>query len=311
MRAKILSIPHIVALLALMTTCAFGETLLNTVTAESRYPGLFSSVLKLARPDSLAEGEVLVAGETEVTRVQLDAEIDKASASLREQLRDNAFFVLEQMAVQQLLVSEARNWAESQELDAESTEEDDLIRKYFASLTENISVSAEEAKKFYEANTDLFGGATFDQVHSQLKTYLLSGRRQTLLGTHIESIGKRTVIKISDTWAKAHYAKALDNPVEKARHSGKPSLVDFGAVGCRVCIMMAPILEELKEEFEGICNVVFINVSEHQVLAQRYGIRSIPVQVFFDKDGSELYRHEGFYSKDDILSKLSEIGVAN
>jgi thiol-disulfide isomerase/thioredoxin len=310
MRAKILLLP-IAALLTLTTACAFGEAPLNPLTAESRYPGLFSSALKLAIPDSLGEGELLVAGEIKVTQSQLDAEIEKASASLREQFRNNAFFVLEQMAVQQLLVSEARVWAKSQKLDTRGIKDEDLIRKHFVSLTKSVSVSTEEAKKFYESNVDMFGGAKFKQVQAQLKSYLLNDKRQALLKTHMDSLGKRKVIRISDIWAKAQYAKALDNPVEKARLSGKPSLVDFGAVGCRICIMMAPILEELKEEYKGLCNVEFINVYENQVLAQRYGIQSIPVQVFFDKDGREIYRHVGFYSKDDILAKLSEIGVAN
>ena len=299
------------AVLALIIACAFGEAPPDVATAESRYPGLFSSALKLAIPDSLGEGELLVADEIKVTQSQLDAEIEKASASLREQFRNNAFFALEQMAAQQLLLSEARVWAKSQKLDAKAIKDEDLIRKYFASLTKSVSVSTEEAKKFYEANKDMFGGAKFDQVQAQLKSYLLSDKRQALLKTHIDSLGKRKVIRISDIWAKAQYAKALDNPVENARRSGKPSMVDFGAVGCRICIMMAPILEELKEEYKGICNVEFINVYKNQVLAQRYGIQSIPVQVFFDKNGREVYRHVGFYSKDDILSKLSEVGVAN
>ena len=297
--------------LALMAACALGDDPADVATVESRYPGLFSSALKFAIPDSLGEGELLVAGEIKVTQSQLDAEIEKASASLREQFRNNAFFVLEQMAVQQLLLSEARVWAESQKLDAKGIKDEDLIRKHFASLTKSVSVITEEAKKFYESNIDMFGGAKFDQVQAQLKSYLLSDKRQALLKTHIDSLGKHKVIRISDIWAKAQYAKALDNPVEKARRSGKPSMVDFGAVGCRICIMMAPILEELREEYKGICNVEFINVYENQVLAQRYGVQSIPVQVFFDKNGREVYRHVGFYSKDDILAKLSEIGVAN
>ena len=299
------------AVLALIAACALGDDPPDVAGVESKYPGLFSSALRFAIPDSLGEGELLVAGEIKVTQSQLDAEIEKASASLREQFRNNAFFVLEQMAVQQLLLYEARVWARSQKLDAKGIKDEDLIRRHLASLTGSVSVSTEEAKKFYESNVDMFGGAKFDQVQAQLKSYLLSDKRQALLRTHIDSLGKRKVIRISDMWAKAQYAKALDNPVEKARRSGKPSLVDFGAVGCRICIMMAPILEELKEEYRGLCNVEFINVYENRVLAQRYGVQSIPVQVFFDKNGREVYRHVGFYSKDDILAKLSEIGVVN
>jgi len=308
MRARILLL---FISLELMAVCAFGEAPPNLVTAEAKYPGLFTSALKQAIPDSLSKGTLLVSGDIKITQSQLDSEIDKASASLREEFRNNAFFVLEQMAVQQLLVVEARKWAESQKLDTKGIKDEDLIRKHFAGLNKNVSVSTEEAKVFYEANKDMFGDAGFDQVQTQIKSYLLSDKRQAILETHINDLGKRTAIRINDTWSKAQYDKALDNPVEKARRSGKPSLVDFGAVGCRVCIIMAPILEELKEEYKGVCNVEFINVYENQILAQRYGVQSIPVQMFFDKDGREVYRHVGFYSKDDILAKLSEIGAFN
>jgi len=295
--------------LTVASSLVYGESAANPVTAESKYPGLFSSALKLAIPTTLPERELLVAGEIKITQAQLDAEIDKSKASVREQFRENPFFVLEQVAVKQLLASQARKWAASGKLDIKGLKDEDIIRKHFASLTKDVSISIEEAKEFYEANKDMFGGAKFDQVHAQLKGYLLSNKREAALETHVDSLGKQIVIRINDRWAEVHYVKALDNPVDKARCTGKPSLIDFGAVGCKICIMMAPILEELKEEYSGICNVEFINVYENQILAQRYGIRSIPVQVFYNKDGEEVYRHVGFFAKDDILAKLSDMGA--
>lgn len=288
---------------------AYGAASPGQVTAETRYPGLFSGALKLAIPGSLPKGELLLAEKIKITQAQLDAEIEKASPSLREQFRDNAFFVLEQMAVQQLLTTEARKWAVSKKLDTKGMKDKDIIREYFASLAEGVSVSIEDAKEFYEANPDMFGGAEFDQVQKQLQSYLLKNMEQEFLETHIDNLGKRKVINISDAWAKTQYAKALDNPVDKMRRSGKPSLIDFGATGCRPCDMMAPILEELKEEYAGVVNVEFINVRENQILGARYGISSIPVQVFFDKDGSEVYRHTGFFAKDQILAELSKMGA--
>lgn len=308
MRDKILLL-LIAALFALMNTSAFGEDSLNPTTAETKYPGLFTSALRLAIPGSLNEDELLVAGKIKITQTQLDAEIDKASASLREQFRGNAFFVLEQMAVQRLLAIEARKWAESQKLDTKGTKDEDLIRKHFASLSESISVNIEDAKEFYEANSDMFGGAKFDQVQKQLQSYLLNNRKQEFLETHIDNLGKRTAININDAWAKVQYAMSQNNPVDKMRRSGKPSLIDFGATGCRPCDMMAPILEELKEEYTGVLNVEFINVRKSQILGARYGISSIPVQVFFDKDGREVYRHTGFFAKDQILAELSKMGA--
>ena len=55
--------------------------------------------------------------------------------------------------------------------------------------------------------------------------------------------------------------------------------------------------------------MVFVSVREEQILASRYGIQSIPVQIFFDKDGKEVFRHTGFWPQEELEKKLAEIGV--
>lgn len=105
--------------------------------------------------------------------------------------------------------------------------------------------------------------------------------------------------------------KATTNPAsQEAATQPRPKLVDLGAGKCIPCKMMAPILEELKEEYQGKFDVVFIDVWENKSAGDRYGIRVIPTQIFFDADGKELFRHEGFYSKEDILGKWKELGIA-
>lgn len=88
-----------------------------------------------------------------------------------------------------------------------------------------------------------------------------------------------------------------------------PKLVDLGAKKCIPCKMMAPVLEELKKEYAGRMDVVFIDVWENNSAIGQYRISTIPTQVFYDASGKELYRHEGFYSKEDILAKWKELGV--
>jgi len=88
-----------------------------------------------------------------------------------------------------------------------------------------------------------------------------------------------------------------------------PRLVDLGADKCIPCKMMAPILEELKKEYAGIFNVEFIDVWKNPDAGKKYGIRIIPTQIFFDVTGKELFRHEGFLSREDILAKWKELSV--
>ena len=88
-----------------------------------------------------------------------------------------------------------------------------------------------------------------------------------------------------------------------------PRLVDLGAGKCIPCKMMAPILEELKKEYAGRLKVELIDVWENPDEAKKYGIKLIPTQIFYDASGKELFRHEGFFSKADILTKWKELGI--
>ena len=92
--------------------------------------------------------------------------------------------------------------------------------------------------------------------------------------------------------------------------AGLPRLLDLGSVSCIPCKMMAPILEELKKEYAGRLRVDFIDVWENPDAGKPYGIRLIPTQVFLAPDGKELWRHEGFLGKEEILAKWRELGVS-
>jgi len=98
---------------------------------------------------------------------------------------------------------------------------------------------------------------------------------------------------------------ASASPKEK---QSLPRLVDLGAKKCIPCKMMAPILEDLKKEYKGRMEVAFIDVWENREAGQKYGIRAIPTQIFYDASGKERFRHEGFYSKEDILAKCKVLG---
>lgn len=89
-----------------------------------------------------------------------------------------------------------------------------------------------------------------------------------------------------------------------------PKLVDLGAGKCIPCKAMAPILEELKKTYAGKMDVVLIDVWQNPTEADKYKINLIPTQIFFAPDGKELFRHEGFFSREDILAKWKELGHA-
>ncbi len=88
-----------------------------------------------------------------------------------------------------------------------------------------------------------------------------------------------------------------------------PRVVDLGADKCKACKELAPILVELKKEYEGRVVVEFIDVWKNPDAGKPYKISAIPTQVFFDADGKEVWRHLGFLPKADFIKKFAELGV--
>jgi thioredoxin 1 len=96
---------------------------------------------------------------------------------------------------------------------------------------------------------------------------------------------------------------------EQLTGKGLPVMIDLGSDQCIPCKMMAPILEELKTEYVEKLSVHFLDVRKLPVLSKLYNIKLIPTQIFYDASGKELFRHEGFYAKEDIITKWKEFGV--
>jgi len=90
--------------------------------------------------------------------------------------------------------------------------------------------------------------------------------------------------------------------------SGKFTLAEFGWKNCIPCKRMKPILEELALEYEGIFNVVIVEVYSQESLTRAHKIMAIPTQIIFNEEGKEVFRHTGYYSKEDILAKLKSLG---
>ena len=112
----------------------------------------------------------------------------------------------------------------------------------------------------------------------------------------------------------ADFTRRENRPVASAPcvlPAGKlPQMLDLGSKSCIPCKMMAPILEDLTKEYAGRLDVEFIDVwvKENAAKAKEFGIKLIPTQIFFDASGKELWRHEGYISKEDILAKWRELG---
>jgi len=84
------------------------------------------------------------------------------------------------------------------------------------------------------------------------------------------------------------------------------TLVDFWAPWCGPCRMIAPVIEELANDYEGKAKICKVNTDEEQDIAIQYGIRSIPTILFF-KDGQLADQMVGAAGKQVIAEKLDAL----
>ena len=108
--------------------------------------------------------------------------------------------------------------------------------------------------------------------------------------------------------------------VQSAKDAPEMVAIDGCSIGCAKAILeraQVPIKSYLvlteigieKNKDFNLKREEIDHVRENQILGARFGIRSIPVQVFYDKNGEEVFRHMGFYPEAEVLKQLSKLGI--
>lgn len=118
------------------------------------------------------------------------------------------------------------------------------------------------------------------------------------------AVGTVVALKQGRTSSAANAGPPASGP-----RAALPRLVDLGAGKCIPCKKMKPILDDLKANYADRFVTEFIDVWENPDAGKQYSIEVIPTQIFYDAEGKELFRHVGFYGKEDILGKWQELGV--
>lgn len=274
------------------------------LTVEEAYPGLARGMLKLAKLSDLGKDDILKTRDIVIKESSLNEVFSKMEPALQAQLAKYKFFLLEDYATKSILLQEAKKAGLKKD-----EPDEQVISKFLTQKASQVTVSEAELKQFYEQNKEAVGGVPFDQVKDTLEGYLIDEKRRLVIGTYILDLGQQIPMQVDAKWVEKQNLLAKDNPVDRARSSGKPTMVEFGATGCVPCDMMQPILENLRKKYRDRLNIVFVHVGEEQILGARYGISSIPVQAFFDRSGKEVFRHTGFFAQAEVEKKLSEMGV--
>ncbi len=247
---------------------------------------------------------ILQAKGIAITEQDLESDLAQMPARVREQMQSNAFFLLEQQATQNLLVALAR-----ERLDNTTLDDERLLQRYFEDLTGSASVTDAEIEAFYTENSAMMGGAELAQIKPRIRQHLVQEKQQQMVQDHIGDLGDAMTIALSARWVDTQAVRMLDNPLDRARGSGRPTLASFGADSCMPCQMMKPIREAIQEKYDGRLNVIYVHADRDQVLASRYGIRGIPHTIFFDAEGAEIHQQTGVMTEEQIESWLVKLGL--
>ncbi|HEX2958393.1 MAG TPA: thioredoxin family protein [Chitinispirillaceae bacterium] len=123
---------------------------------------------------------------------------------------------------------------------------------------------------------------------------------------------KKTVITFLMLMAfilSACTSEADSQKIKNVPVKGMVTMVDLGATRCIPCKMMAPILKKMEQKYAGKAAIVFLDVWVDPKPAEYFRIRTIPTQIFFNKKGEVVYRHEGFMSEEKIVAMFEKLGV--
>ena len=104
-------------------------------------------------------------------------------------------------------------------------------------------------------------------------------------------------------------SKEINADIDLKNDKKAVKMINFIAPNCPACTQMQVLMNEVISEYKGIADISQIDIMDNEEMATTYNIMYTPTQVFFDKDGNEIERHEGFIGKKDLTEKLASLGV--
>ncbi len=277
----------------------------KSAIVEDAYPGITMGLLKNAKLVKLKPEVLAEAAGSQYTNEQLQATIKDLPPEVLPQIQKNLIFLLEQRLAVMVLVKEAK----SAGIPTEGVSDEDIIQALLMNVAKDVTVTEEDVKAFFEANKAMIGETPYEEVKGPIEAMLAQEKQQQVVNVYLEQLEQKADIRINRQWFEENSRLTRDNPVDKARFSGKPSVIGFGASGSLPSEMMQPMLDALQKKHAETLNVVSVNLAEERVLGARYGIGSVPAQVFFDKGGKEVFRNAGVLAEEEMVKQLAGLGI--
>ncbi|HUT57005.1 MAG TPA: thioredoxin family protein, partial [Phycisphaerae bacterium] len=261
---------------------------------------LRDAVLQDMEPEWLAK-----VNDKVITRKYLEDKIASAPAEDKALFEKTRPFLLAQFLQRELLLAEAKKEGlvkDGADDKAENTAIRDLVKKQ----VDKVQVTDDELKQAYEKYKSQLGGAKFEDIKDRIREVMLESKKQEAMAAYMLAVSKDAKVTLNRKWAEEQNKLITDNEVDKARESGKVTMVEFGAEWCPPCKQMKPVIKQIKDERKDV-NIITIDVDQNRPLSMRYGVQNLPTQIYFDVKGEEVFRHEGSTPKKMILDKLDEI----
>ena len=259
--------------------------------------------MKQAQLKEMTPGVIATVGSTKIMKEYLEGKIAEVPERERDVFEQNQPFLLAQIVQREILLQEAKKQGLIKEEGEEQANE--VIRKMVIKHGEKVEVTDREIEEAYQEHKGRFGEADPKEVKTMLRQFLLQNKSQQAITQYIEDVTKGAEVAVDAKWAEEQHKLMSDNPVDKARGSGKVTVVEFGAEWCPPCKILAPILDKLSKELKDV-NIVTIDTDKEKVLAFRYAILNLPTLMFFDANGRQVSRGEGLMSREDIIAKIEE-----
>ncbi len=292
------------ALCLAMGAVVAAEESLPRVSA--KHPGLTTGILREAQLGELPEGGLLRVGDWTLTEAMVKERMSTLPEPMQKQSENYLFIIVEGMATEEILTREAAGDAATPPTEAELRK---LTQTYFEKVVGEVSVSPEEIQIFYDENKELFTDRGFDEVKSAVEGHLKQTKQEEAWEEHIGGMGLRVPIIANASWVEEQARRLKDNPVDRARTGGKPTLANFSADWCAPCRALKPTLISLQERYGEKVSFVLQNVDEDPFLAHRFSASSVPLLIFYDKDGNEKHRSTGVMTEEEILQQFKILGV--
>jgi len=244
----------------------------------------------------------------EITKENLEEEFQSLPTEYQQRFKYNKEDLLDSLIIQELLYQQAKELGLEVKDKNQTKIKDAYAQEVVKYITKDIKVSQAEVAELYSDNPKL-KKTEYQDLAQKLEAYLINQKKDLAIRDYLYNLKSKAKIIKNQKWLKAEKNKELEHPITALLKNGKPTVLDLGSSSCVPCKMMKPIFAELEEEYQDQANIILADIAIEQDVAYKYQIKVIPTQIFFDKKGQEVWRHEGFLAKEKIVEKLVELGV--